>query len=489
MASKATKAFATGMKIMGGGNVPTYTLEFLTPSGKHKKGSYMTIAVPYAKLGRSGNCTVQFGEESETVSREHAAIERSGDDVYIVNLSSTNPTLVNGRPVRKKYYLNNGDEIQLSMEGPRIRFNETETGTAKMGFTNRMNLVMQQSIKPYKTAAISFLVIFILVLSGAGFVIYNLSENLDNQKLLTEQLKESTKAQLTKYQAKSDSLSKNLQAYKKKSDSLLALKKGRVSYVEMIDPIKDKVLAISVERLQLRYNGKTYNYDLGDRVMCTGYMIRGGIFMTARHCIDSELTNNLVANYIENNGGKSTLFYKAESYDDNISLEFTNHDLKADYSMDKIVSRRIKSKSRYLNGRFRIPDYFHGADWAYMKTKFHEGVPFDKAFSKRLKAGTELLVLGYTYGTRYRADGNMEPYFSTAKVAQSGLHDGTIRITEAGFDGGNSGGPVFAINSKGDAIAVGIVTGKYRKSELTKNNDVVWVDSEIQVITPLGNFK
>jgi hypothetical protein len=42
--------------------------------------------------------------------------------VNILNLSATNQTLVNGRPVLREWPLNNGDEIQLSADGPRLRF-------------------------------------------------------------------------------------------------------------------------------------------------------------------------------------------------------------------------------------------------------------------------------------------------------------------------------------------------------------------------------
>jgi len=487
MASKATQSLTTGMKILGGANMPTYTLEFLTPSGKHPKGSYTTVAVPYAKLGRSSSCTVQFGEESKTVSREHAAIERKGDEVYIANLSDTNPTLVNGRPVNERYYLNNGDEIQLSVEGPRIRFNETDTGTAKMGFTNRMNLVMQQSIKPYKTVAISFLIVFLIVLGGAGFTIYNLSQSLEKQKLLTQQLEETTSSKLAEYSQRSQELTNQLQTYKEKSDSLLKLTQDEKSYVEIIEPLQDKVLAITLTKVGIEFRGSTQTFDEEDAVMCTGFMIEEGTFVTARHCIDKSLTDNLATNFIQHSGGKSTFYYTAQSYDGSISFEFTNHDMTADYSMDTIRNEKIKMSGRTYDGQIRIPNYFQGADWAYMQTNYNVGVPYDKPLSKNLKAGEELLVLGYSYGTKFRTGGNLEPYFSTAKVTLSGVQNGTVHVTEAGWDGGNSGGPVFAVKN-GEAVAIGLVTGSFRKSEQTADQDVVMVDAGIKMLTPLANF-
>ena len=37
-------------------------------------------------------------------------------------LSKSNPTLINGRPIKKSWYLSSGDVIQLSFEGPKIEF-------------------------------------------------------------------------------------------------------------------------------------------------------------------------------------------------------------------------------------------------------------------------------------------------------------------------------------------------------------------------------
>src|SRR5690606_37916589 len=123
MAGSASKALTTGMKALGGGNVPAYTLEHLTASRKHAAGSFDTIIVPYIEMGRDGSAAVRFGDDMATVSRKHASIERKGNDVVLKNLSANNPTLVNGRAVRSEYFLQNGDEIQLSAEGPRMRFN------------------------------------------------------------------------------------------------------------------------------------------------------------------------------------------------------------------------------------------------------------------------------------------------------------------------------------------------------------------------------
>jgi len=176
--SKATQALATGMRVIGGAKMPAYTLEFLTDSIKHKSGTHTTIVVPYIELGRDKKCAVKFGEDTSTVSRKHAAIERTKDGVLLKNLSVTNQTLINGKPVKRQFYLNNGDEIQLSLEGPKLRYNSTDNGTAKIGMTQRMGLVMDQAIKPYKTFAISMLAVLLLAIAGGGYTIYGLNNDL-----------------------------------------------------------------------------------------------------------------------------------------------------------------------------------------------------------------------------------------------------------------------------------------------------------------------
>src|SRR6478735_938358 len=174
MSNKATQALKTGMSVLGGADVPVYTLEHLSSSAKHKTGEYEKIVIPYIELGRDGGCAIQFGDDFPTVSRRHASIERNGKDVVLTTLSSTNPTLVNGKAIAGAHILQNGDEIQLSPDGPKVRFNTTASGTAKMGFTNKMNLVMQQAIRPYKMMALGIATVLVLIIGLGSWTIMKL---------------------------------------------------------------------------------------------------------------------------------------------------------------------------------------------------------------------------------------------------------------------------------------------------------------------------
>ena len=97
------------MTVLKGGNVPAFTLEYLTPSKRKKPGEYETIVIPYIEIGRANECNIQYANDILTVSRRHAAIERKEDGYYIVQLSQTNPTLINGQTVNKEKLLSNGD--------------------------------------------------------------------------------------------------------------------------------------------------------------------------------------------------------------------------------------------------------------------------------------------------------------------------------------------------------------------------------------------
>ena len=103
--------------VFGGGGRTYYILEHKVSSKYHKAGEAQEIIVDQIELGRDSKCQVQFDESFKTVSRRHAAIVRDGDNWKLIQLSQTNTTFLNGRPVQNEWYLQNGDEIQLSVNG------------------------------------------------------------------------------------------------------------------------------------------------------------------------------------------------------------------------------------------------------------------------------------------------------------------------------------------------------------------------------------
>ena len=134
--------------LFNGGGRRYYVLEHRDSSKYHKAGESQKIIVDQAELGRSADCQVRFDETFETVSRRHAAIVREDDRWKLVQLSTVNSTFLNGRPVESQWYLENGDEIQLSVGGPRLGFivPEGKQGlVSSIRLTERMELFRKQA--------------------------------------------------------------------------------------------------------------------------------------------------------------------------------------------------------------------------------------------------------------------------------------------------------------------------------------------------------
>ena len=100
--------------IFNGSGRTYYILEHKTSSKYHHAGESQKIIIDQIELGRDASCQVRFDESFSTVSRRHAAIAKEGNTYKLIHLSQSNPTLVNGQPIQGVYYLESGDEIQLS---------------------------------------------------------------------------------------------------------------------------------------------------------------------------------------------------------------------------------------------------------------------------------------------------------------------------------------------------------------------------------------
>lgn len=184
--------------IFNGSGRTYYILEHKTSSKYHSAGESQKIIIDQVELGRDASCQVRFDESFETVSRKHAAIVRDGNNWQLVHLSNSNPTLVNGRPIQGVYYLQSGDEIQLSEGGPRLGFIQPQGRqglTSSIRLTERMNLFRQQALRPYRRAIWALSILVVLV--ALGFGAWNYKLGLDNKALRHE---------MALYQAQVDSL-------------------------------------------------------------------------------------------------------------------------------------------------------------------------------------------------------------------------------------------------------------------------------------------
>src|SRR5690348_369024 len=75
------------------------------------RGRLIVISGDYLTVGRESTCDVRLDDPH--VSRNHAALERRGDAVYVKDLGSSGGTFVNGAPVTRAE-LHGGDVVAFA---------------------------------------------------------------------------------------------------------------------------------------------------------------------------------------------------------------------------------------------------------------------------------------------------------------------------------------------------------------------------------------
>ena len=504
--SKVTQSIKTGMSYIRGDEVSAYTLEFLTSTTQHPAGSSEMIIVPYLEIGRSSSCAIRFPEQDSTVSRKHVALERIGPDVYINNLSSTNPTLVNGNPIAKQWKLTNEDEIQLSYEGPRMRYKATPIGTPAVpakGVTQRIGIVINQAIRPYKTAAIVLVAAILFGSAAATFFIYRLNQETETLASETYELKE-------KNLFLSDSLNRAIQANQKVKEAMMAdnqqlkaqlqatvanftaqqnqliskLNEKKASPEELItraiSEVKESVFYMGIKNIRAELDGKVLiNEAVPENCHCTGFLLDDGRFVTARHCVELHLYEENELSLLSSLGGVVTFSFYAISSDESTRLDFNNHDFVIDRSTDYNVEKDYNGQKAVL----LKADEYDGTDWAYLQTNKKGTIEAAPGLSTSLSSGTVLHCLGYTYGDTFQQSSSnkgLEVLYSRATVAKDNLENSTIIVSGYGFDNGNSGGPLFVVRNE-KAVVVAIVSAGYK-------NPVTGRDDALGSVVPIINL-
>ena len=451
------------------------------------------------------------------VSRKHAAIERKGQEVLIRQLSKTNPTLLNGKPLEGEFYLHNGDEIQLSNSGPKIRYLATATKTSSMGVTKRLELYAKQALKPYKWALISVLLLFVISGVLAGIFFFKLKNENDKLKTAYNKIGEQTQKQeeaakrgdqafLENQKQTAQKIADANQQKQKMGEELAALKNiikelkktppapisvlPPVIIPKVVDEVKEEKLETKKEadkpektsdvemagmiaavksqvyflKIYLTVEGEIDQNYIGSG---TGFMLEDGRFITARHCVNpwaySDIQSKkdqdrkwLIINWLFHNSPKGAV---------KLNLEVISPDNKKIYLPgDKFITNESKDffyddiDIGYGAGKVQLAPIDNDMDWAYynLNTPSKDGITADPASSTVLQTGTIVHVLGYTYGMESQGSAP-SPFYSTANVSQNGLTKGLINVTNLGFAQGNSGGPVF-IEKNNKLVAIGLVS-------------------------------
>ncbi|GCD78068.1 hypothetical protein JCM31826_15500 [Thermaurantimonas aggregans] len=513
-AAKFRQSIGAGFSALSG-STNYFSLEFLTSDDFHKAGSREDVIVNYIEIGRDASCGIRISDKYPTVSRKHAAIQKEGSQYVLIHLSKSNPTLLNGRPVQNRWYLQNGDTIQLSLEGPKMTFLIPKNNKANsISLTRRLSLFGKQALRPYKTALAVMSVLLLLTLSGGGYYIWQDSlKDKQFQQELADAVKRATELE-QKSKQQSDSLMAAL-GYSQQEIKDLRNKVARIPKTpstvtpppaqpsktnteeaqELIKNVINDVLFMKTT-MSLKTGTNTIELMSGS---CTCFLTNENKIVTAKHCVtptyllvDFDDIEHIFLNKEEILA--NILLYEKKALDiryeifspDGKRFTFTYNDVKGTGNkQEKIIvdiSKPSDSRQQQIyeflakifganpnDPSFKLPllvDDMNDGDWAYFEVNQSGNIEIDRELSKSLKYMTPLYVFGYPAG--YGANiskSSFKPIYGEAVSTIDGLDDNTGYIFAAsmGTTQGNSGGPIFTMKD-GKIKAVGIVSGKFRNT-------------------------
>ncbi|GAP71197.1 hypothetical protein SAMD00024442_1_10 [Candidatus Symbiothrix dinenymphae] len=453
--------------VFGGGGRQYYILEHKISSKYHRVGDNQEIIVDQVEIGRDPKCQVRFDESFKTVSRRHAAIEKDGDKWKLVQLSATNPTFLNGNPVKREWYLQNGDEIQLSTGGPKLGFlipAGKTTGT--LGFTHRLSLFGKQALRPYKQAVTLLSLFLLLAIGGGGYAI------LHQQSIIGE-----TQIGLTKVIEENKSLKKMVKDTEDKrvQDSIRVANLPKPvppppAIHNLIAAVKKDIYFIET-RAFMQDNAGTQKLATS---YGTGFVLQDGTFVTARHCVETWLFD-MSEESVRANANATTYSTEYKVYSEvraynKSGLQFTlkSADFKINRSSDVIKQIGVDENNQPIHFQFAFPNAFKektigspsmlAHDWAVARVSQSSSLNADYEASTSLRTGEEIHILGFPDGYGVN-DGKalVEPIYNKMSVSRDGLDNAGCIMTSSGVNHGNSGGPVFALRG-GKLVVVGIVS-------------------------------
>ena len=475
-----------------------YILEHKVSSKYHRAGESQEIIVDNIEIGRDPHCQVRFDESFKTVSRHHAGIVKDGDMWKLVQISKTNSTFLNGRPIKTEWYLQNGDEIQLSVNGPKLGFiiptgNKSTVGS--IGLTRRLSLFRQQALRPYKTAIAVLSCVLVLAVGGLVTWNFTLNNQLEDQnKQLAEQLKiiNNQDLEIEENNRLIDSINNEIIAV---NDKLNKSRKQLSTLNKKYENLKIKIAESTPEAGAIASTFKDTYYiecyactEKGEYIIdenrnrigwCgTGFLLNNGYLVTAQHMIhiddvvlkevqdpndktktikfiDPSNIYNYLNAYYYMGGVKIVMAGISNTNSFKVEYTFNNNPFKLG-QCKRSASTFKDEKGNLLTVQWHE---YTGGDWAYLKLDKAGSLSYDADFSMHLPIQTKLTVVGFPANQGERIGGNISPIVTEAITSREGLEDnGTIKTSNNNTDHGNSGGPVYAVKD-GKFVVVGIHSG------------------------------
>lgn len=478
-------SIGSGMKsIFGGGGRSYYMLVHKVSSKYHKAGESQPIIVDEIELGRGSQCQVRFDDSFTTVSRRHAAIVKDGDKWKLVQLSTTNSTYLNGQKVHKEWYLQNGDEIQLSTNGPKLGFiiPEGEKGKiSSIGLTARLNLFRKQALRPYRTALTVLSSILVLVIAGLVWTNIYYPKQLKESNHQIAYLMGQREGDSLAMDSLNRQLAENVEKLQKSQSEIRSVRKELAATQQ---ELRDMVVTVPTHALA-EFAKSTYFLQievlLGGMPIAggqgTGFLLEDGRFVTAQHCVnfDSREITALMDAFPNDISFK----LMATSPNDSFEMKYSLNDNPFHWGKYNYqTSQPVEIGGVFLPARERV-DITDYRDYAWCQTNKKGSIQIDPEYSTKMPVGTKLNILGYPMGEGNR--GKVDPLFVESTVAVNGLNDfGCIQLDNSETDHGNSGGPVFTVHD-GKPVCVGILSGATRLGALSGSRDGKWKDRVVPI--------
>jgi hypothetical protein len=479
-----SRSIGSGIKSLTNTGKEYYVLEHKTNSGSFRAGAQKEIIVDYIELGRDAKCAIRFSSMEQTVSRRHAAIQKTGNTWMLINLSAVNPTLLNGRPVKDRFYLNSGDDIQLSVEGPRLGFIvPSNNTTGSLGLGKRMSLFREQALRPYKRALYAMAAILLLIATGSGYAIYDYSQKNKTLAISLEELKKVTEISTsradsleaqnkklaeenTEAQSRINSISRQLRRSSGSGGQARESSSNRRQNTASPPPSADisqlykDIYHVRVTEVKITHtNGEVVKSNL--TWSGTGFLTKDKRFITARHVVEpwfypsrsGENQDLVLINILKHNYGAEIEITMEAVSPSQKKLKFRLRDFKIDRKDDLPEEMMFDGSPHVLRSALKNPN-----DIAWAKVNEQGDLVTRPEVSENLRATQELYILGYPLGIGASNPDNMTPLYSTATVGRPGLENGSIITTSNSTEKGNSGGPVF-IKANNRYEVVGVVSG------------------------------
>jgi hypothetical protein len=453
--------------VLGGSGRPYYILEHKINSKYHRAGESQEIIVDQIEIGRAPECAVRFDESFTTVSRRHAAIVRDKDKWKLIQLSNTNPTLLNGNKAGREWYLQNGDEIQLSVGGPKLGFLiPYKKTTGSIGLSRRLDLFGKQVLKPYRWA-ILLLSLFLLLGIGGG-IAYGLLQKKETVKTMEE-----IKTVVNQNEQLQTQINETEQRRIEDSTRVANLPKvvPPPAIDKLIASVKKDIYFVITETYIRSGNKDSLLFESS----ATGFILQEGYFVTARHCVEPWLfggsEESEFANIVSSTYPNDFEVYSIVNVFSNEGLQFKlrSSNFRINRSLDIKLQVAVDEENRPLWQTFAFPIFDDGGemqgsdkmpanDWAYARVSRRSSLQANYDASVSLQAGEDIHILGFPrwHGVM-DGDKFIEPIYNKMSVSRNGLNSAGCIMVSQGADSGNSGGPVFVLRGN-QLVVVGIVS-------------------------------